>query len=253
MAGVRKPTQKRGWAFAACVGIVKPPLLAFTKRRWIDADKLPARGGCVVVANHISHLDPFTMAHFLYDNGRLVRFLAKAEVFDVPVGGRLVRHAGQIPVYRKSAGVSQAFRAAVQAAREGECVVVYPEGTITRDPDLWPMTGKSGAARIALTAEVPVIPVAQWGVHEILAPYSTRLKLLPRHTVTVKAGDPVDLDDLRGRRISPGSLRLATDRIMDAVTALLADIRQATPPQHRYDPREAAGGQTGDSEGRREP
>ena len=141
VAKARKLQQKRGWAFATCVALVKPPLLAFTKRRWIDGHKLPETGGCVVVSNHISHVDPFTFAHFIYDNGRLPRFLAKNEVFHVPVGGRIVKNAGQIPVYRLSADAANAFSAAVAAVDEDECVVVYPEGTITRDPDLWPMTG----------------------------------------------------------------------------------------------------------------
>lgn len=237
MAKVRKLSQRRGWAFSTAVGIVKPPLLAFTRRTWIDGHKLPASGGCVVVGNHISHLDPFTFAHFIYDHGRLPRFLAKSEVFDVPVGGTIVRSAGQIPVYRLTTDASQAFRAAVEAVSQGECVVVYPEGTITRDPDLWPMTGKTGAARIALAADAPVIPIAQWGVHEILAPYAKRPSLLPRKTVTMKAGDPVDLDEFRGRKLTPVVLRDATDRIMDALTVLLADIRQAEPPEERFDPR----------------
>jgi len=231
----RRLKQKRGWAFATCIAIVKPPLLAFTKRRWIDGHKLPAEGGCVVVGNHVSHLDPFTFAHLIYDYGRIPRYLAKSEVFDVPVGGRIVRSAGQIPVFRMSTSASQAFRAAVAAVGEGECVVVYPEGTITRDPGLWPMTGKTGAARIALTGDVPVIPIAQWGANHILAPYSTKPKLLPRQTVIMKVGDPVDLCDLRGQPLTPTLLHEATTRIMDALTSLLADIREGDPPQTRFD------------------
>ena len=65
---------------------------------------------------------------------------------------------------------------------------IYPEGTITKDPDLWPMIGKTGAARVALETGCPVIPIAQWGPQEILAPYSKRLRLLPPKTVHVLAG-----------------------------------------------------------------
>ena len=239
MAKVRNLQQRRGWAFATCVAIVKPPLLAFTRRRWIDGDKLPASGGCVVVANHISHLDPFTFAHFVYDHGRLPRYLAKAAVFDIPVGGKIVRSAGQIPVYRLTTDANQAFSAAVAAVNEGECVVVYPEGTISRDPDLWPMTGRTGAARIALTTGCPVIPIAQWGANHILEPYAKKPKLLPRKTITMKVGDPVDLEDLRGKALTPDVLREATSRIMDAITALLGDIREGHPPATRFDPRAA--------------
>lgn len=245
MAKPRRLRQKRGWALTTCIAIVKPPLLTFTKRRWIDGHKLPAEGGCVVVGNHISHLDPFTFAHFVYDHGRIPRYLAKSEVFDIPVGGAIVRNAGQIPVYRLSADASQAFQAAVEAVEEGECVVVYPEGTISRDPGLWPMAGRTGAARIALAAGVAVVPIAQWGAHEILAPYAKRPKLLPRKTVTMKVGDPVDLDDLRDDPLTPELLLEATNRIMDALTMLLADIREGDPPMTRFDPRTAGVRQIG--------
>jgi 1-acyl-sn-glycerol-3-phosphate acyltransferase len=239
VAKPRQLRQKRGWAFAIAVGIVKPLLLLLTKHRWIDGEKLPAEGGCVLAANHISHLDPLTFAHYVYDYGRLPRFLAKAGVFDVPVVGAIVRGAGQIPVYRLTTDAQQAFRAAVEAVDQGECVVVYPEGTITRDPGLWPMTGKTGAARIALSTGAPVIPVAQWGANNILAPYSKNPKLFPRKTISMKTGDPVMLDDLRGGPTTPDVLREATNRIMDSLTVLLAELRQEQPPATRFDPRAA--------------
>lgn len=245
MAKPRKLKRWPGWAFAACIAIVKPPVLAFTKQHWIDGEKLPADGGCVVVGNHISHLDPFTFAHLVYDYGRIPRYLAKSELFDIPVGGRLVKSAGQIPVYRLTENASQAFAAAVRAVEQGECVVIYPEGTITRDPNLWPMTGKTGAARIALTAGAPVIPVAQWGAQNILAPYAKKPKLLPRHTVTMKVGGPVDFDDLRDKPLTPALLGEATNRIMDALTQLLADIRGEAPPTTRFDSRTAGVRQIG--------
>ena len=237
VAKPRKLSQKRGWAYATCVAIVKPTLLVFTKRRWIDGHKVPAQGGCVLASNHVSHLDPFTFAHFVYDNGRLPRFLAKGEVFDIPVGGRIVSNAGQIPVKRLTADASHAFEAAVEAVGKGEAVAVYPEGTITRDPGMWPMVGKTGAARITLASGVPVIPIAQWGANEILAPYAKKPDLLPRKTITMKAGDPVDLDDLRDKPLTPEVLREATSRIMTAITRLLEDIRQEQAPEIRFDPK----------------
>lgn len=239
MAKPRQLRQKRGWAWAVAVAIVEPLLLLFTKRRWIDGEKIPAEGGCVLVANHISHLDPLTLAHFLYDHGRLPRYLAKAVLFDVPVVAQIVRGAGQIPVYRLTTDASQAFRAAVDAVNQGELVAFYPEGTITRDPGLWPMTGKTGAARVALTTGAPVVPVGHWGTQDILAPYAKKARLLPRKTVWMKAGDPVDLEDLRGKPLQPEVLREATNRIMDAVTQLVADLRQEEAPAVRFDPRAA--------------
>lgn len=237
MSYPRKLQERRGLAFGICVALVEPSLRLLTRRRWIDGTKVPAEGGCVVASNHVSHVDPFTFAHFIYGHGRVVRFLAKAEVLDLPVVGKLIRATGQIPVYRLTTDAQHAFTAAVKAVQEGKCVVVYPEGTITREPDLWPMTGKTGAARIALAAGVDVIPVAQWGAQDILAPYAKRPRLFPRKTITVKAGDPVDLADLRDQKLTPDVLREATNRIMDAITRELEDIRGATAPAERFDPR----------------
>jgi 1-acyl-sn-glycerol-3-phosphate acyltransferase len=142
---------KRGWAMGFVISVLRPPLMVLTRRDWAGAENLPASGGCVVAVNHVSEVDPMPLAHFLYDNGRIPRFLGKAEVFKVPIAGWILTSAGQIPVYRQTSDAAQAFSAAAAAVEKGECVVVYPEGTISRDPSMWPMVGKSGAARIALT------------------------------------------------------------------------------------------------------
>ena len=251
MANPRRLQQPKGWAFGLCVAIVEPRLLALTKRRWRGGENIPDTGGCVLAVNHISHLDPLTCAHFVYGYGRIVRFLAKAELFDIPVLGRIVRSAKQIPVYRLTTDASLSFTAAVSAVEDGECVIVYPEGTITRQPELWPMTGKTGAARIALASGVPVIPVAQWGAHRILAPYAKRPHLFPRRTIAMTAGTPTDLDDLRGQPLTPEVLKQATDRIMDDVTRLLEEIRGEQAPAERFDPRVAGVREIGNPQARR--
>lgn len=229
--------RKTGWAMRVCVSLLRPPLMVLTKRDWRGGDKLPVTGGAVLVANHISHADPLVYAHFVYDTGRIPRFLAKAEILELKGLRWLLSAAGQIPVYRESREASLAFGAAVEAVSRGECVIVYPEGTITRDLDLWPMVGKTGAARIALSSGVPVIPSAQWGAQEILPPYAKRPRIWPRKTISVRVGDPVDLDDLRSQEITPEVLHAATERIMAAVTDLLAEIRRARAPEVRFDPR----------------
>lgn len=239
MTKPRKMGERRGWAFTFAVAVVKPLLLLFTRQHWVDGDKLPAEGGAVIVANHVSHLDPLTFAHFVHDHGRLPRYLAKAELFEIFFVRTILRSTGQIPVYRMTTDASRAFSAAVEAVQRGRLVVVYPEGTLTRDPGLWPMVGKTGAARIALAADVPVVPVAQWGAQEILYPYAKRPRLLPPKTVHAMAGDPVPLDDLRVLEPTPEVLHQATERIMDAIAALLEQLRGETAPTERYDPRQA--------------
>ncbi len=237
--------RRLGWAMALCAAVLRPPLMALTKRDWRGTENVPATQGCVFVTNHVSEFDFMTYAHFIYDNGRIPRFLAKSEIFAVPVVGAIVRSAGQIPVYRKGSRGGQAFDAAVTAVADGQAVIVYPEGSLTRDPDLWPMRGKTGAARIALSTGCPVIPTAQWGPQEVLAPYARRPRLFPRKTMQVRVGPPVDLSAYADKPLTPEVLREATDTIMAAITALLADIRQETAPPVRFDPRSAGIPETG--------
>jgi 1-acyl-sn-glycerol-3-phosphate acyltransferase len=218
--------------------------MVLTRRDWRGAEHLPD-GGAVVVVNHVSHVDPLTFAHFLYESGRLPRFLGKDAVFNVPFVGMVLRGAEQIPVYRESGDASLAYAAAVDAVRRGELVAIYPEATLTRDPGLWPMVGKTGAARVALETGAPVVPVAQWGPQEILPPYSKRPRLLPRRTVHVWAGPPVDLSDVEGRPVDAELLHEVTERIMAAITTLLEDIRAERAPAVRFDPREAGLPRTG--------
>lgn len=231
--------RKRGWAMAFCVLVLRRPLMLVTRRDWRRGQQIPSDGGCVVVTNHVSEIDACTFAHFVYDQGRLPRFLGKAEVFKVAVVGAILRSAGQIPVFRRSSDASQAFSAAVAAVESGECVVFYPEGTLTRDPGLWPMVGRTGAVRVALMTGCPVIPTAQWGPNEILPPYARRPRLFPRKVMHVYAGSPVDLSDLEGKPLSPETLQLGTQRVMAAITSLLEEIRGESAPPERFDPRSA--------------
>lgn len=228
-----------GAGYRVAVAVLRPLLTVATRRDWRGAENLPKTGGFVVAPNHVSHVDPLVVAHFLYDHGRPPRFLAKSSLFSIPVVGWIVRSAGQIPVFRESNNATAAFAGAVAAIEAGECVAVYPEGTLTRDPALWPMVAKTGAARIALTTGCPVIPVAQWGPEQILAPYTKRPHLLGRKVMRVSAGPPVDLDDLRNRPITSELLREATRRIMAAVTAQLVELRGESAPAKAFDARAA--------------
>ncbi|HEX7739416.1 MAG TPA: lysophospholipid acyltransferase family protein [Marmoricola sp.] len=237
MAVVRRLQERRGWAYSVAVAIVKPTLLTVTKREWIDGEKIPATGGCVIAVNHISKIDPLTLAHFVYNHGRLVRFLAKDGLWKVPVLKNIVSNARQIPVARMSSGAANAFEAAVDAVHDGECLGIYVEGSITRDPDGWPMRGKTGAARIALTTGCPVIPVGQWGAQELLPAYSKKPSLVPRHTMHYKAGDPVDLSEFEGKPLTNELLHAATDTIMAAITELVEDLRGEKAPAERFDPK----------------
>jgi 1-acyl-sn-glycerol-3-phosphate acyltransferase len=225
------------WAYRLAALLLRRPLLLLTRRDWRGVENIPRQGGFVVSPNHISYADPLPFAHFLFDNGRETYFLAKDSLFDIPVVGMILRRSGQIPVYRNSVAATDAYRAAVDGVRAGKALGIFPEGTITRDPDLWPMRGKTGAARVALETRCPLIPVAQWGAQEILPPYAHRPSLFPRKTMHVIAGPPVDLSDLYDRPLDTRTLREATDRLMDRITELLEEIRGERSPHERFDPR----------------
>jgi 1-acyl-sn-glycerol-3-phosphate acyltransferase len=226
--------------------LLRPPMTALTRRDWRGAENLPTDSGFVACSNHLSYLDPLTLAHFLVDHGWPPRFLAKQAVFELPVVGRIVAGAGQIPVKRGSVDAALSLEAAVQAVRAGECVVVYPEGTLTRDPDLWPMAGKTGAARIGLTTRAPVVPIAQWGAQELLEPYGKRLHVFRHPLVHVWAGPPVDLSRWHGRALDAAVLAEATEAILAAITGLLEQIRGQRAPAERWDPKRHELPSTGD-------
>lgn len=244
MGKYRKLQHNRGWAWWLAVSVVKPVLLATTKQKWIDAEKIPAEGGCILALNHVSHIDPLTAAHVVWDYGRESRYLAKSSLFKNKAFGYFLRSAGQIPVDR-GAGAG-AFSAAVDAVNRGELVVVYVEGSITKDPAGWPMAGKSGAARIALETGAPVIPVGQWGAQELLPAYAHKPNLKGgRKLVTMKVGDPVPLEDLRAQEHTTAVVREATDRIMAAIVGLVEDVRGEKAPAERFDPKKHGLNETG--------
>ena len=234
----------KGFWWRFIVMIVKPFMLATTKRDWRGRENVPRTGGIVVAANHVSHFDPLTLGHFMHEQGRVPRYLGKASLFEIPVFGRIITSAGQIPVQRGSSEAAHAFQAAVEAVERGESVIFYPEATITRDPDMWPMTGKTGAARVALSTGRPVIPIAQWGPQEVYAAYSHRVHLLPRKTMHIKAGPPVDLSAYEGKPLTTDLLQKATATIMNAIADALGELRGETPPAELYDPRTAKAGET---------
>ncbi|MEU9184958.1 lysophospholipid acyltransferase family protein [Streptomyces sp. NPDC048484] len=244
-----------GFWYRFAAFLCKPPLVVLLKRDWRGMENIPAEGGFITAVNHNSHADPFGYGHFQYNTGRVPRFLAKSGLFKSGFVGAAMRGTGQIPVYRESSDALSAYRAAIEAVERGECVAFYPEATLTRDPDLWPMTGKTGAARVALQTRCPVIPVAQWGANHLLAPYAKKPDLWPRKTHHVLAGPPVDLSRFYGEEMTPVLLKEATEFIMAAITAQLELIRGEKSPVTPYDPRRVRGGQqprTGKREGREE-
>lgn len=222
--------EKGGPLIGLCAVVFYPLTHLLGRRRFEGLEHIPEAGPVLVACNHISYLDPVYTAVFLHRRGRIPRFLAKQDLWRVPVLGRVMAGTGQIPVRRGSSEVGESLRDAEQALEQGKAVLIYPEGTVTRDPDHWPMAAHTGVARLALRSDVPVVPVVQWGTQRIYDHYGRRFRPLPRTDVTVRAGPPIDLTDFRRRDVDKSLLREVTDRVMSQIRELLAEVRREQAP-----------------------
>ncbi|RJQ82914.1 1-acyl-sn-glycerol-3-phosphate acyltransferase [Pseudonocardiaceae bacterium YIM PH 21723] len=224
-------------------------LVAITGRLVVTGD-IPAhlRGKpLILAANHIGNFDVMVLIAACNRIGVAPRFLATGGLFEAPVAGAIMSACGHVRVDRGKSNVVEALGRAVDALGDGDPILVYPEGRISRDPGLWPERGKTGPARMALSAGVPVIPLSQWGAHEAMwwgtlavgswADFAILMKswlraARTRPVMRVHFGDPVELADLSAGR--PGDAVRARDRIMRAIAGGLADLRRDEWDQPRF-------------------
>jgi 1-acyl-sn-glycerol-3-phosphate acyltransferase len=217
-----------------CILVVYPVASLMFRLRYRHGERLPAQGPVLLVANHVSILDPIACGRMVFDNGRIPHFLAKESVFK-GFAGTLLRGAGQIPVKRFTKDAHEALAAARADLEAGNVIVIYPEGSVTRDPEWWPMQPSTGAARLALTTDAVVVPVAQWGPQRVHDYHSKKLRLRFRAPADYLLGEPVDLAAQRaevraGRPLTAELLRETTDMLMGQVRDLLAELRQEPAP-----------------------
>ncbi|WP_243075067.1 1-acyl-sn-glycerol-3-phosphate acyltransferase [Microbacterium sp. SS28] len=232
------------WPLAAVIA----PLIALVFKLEIEgAENLPREGAYVLAPNHYSESDPLAVALAVWKAGRAPRFMAKESLFRIPVLGWILRVTGMVPVARSSSAASarQTLETSENLVELGRGVIVYPEGTLTRDPGMWPMRGKTGAVRLALAGDIPLIPMAQWGCQAVLPRYG-KLKLWPlRRPVRVIIGKPVDLSAFRAQDSQPAGLVAATDVVMDAIAQLLSRVRDEPAPAERWNPADHGQKETG--------
>nr|CEL16026.1 1-acyl-sn-glycerol-3-phosphate acyltransferase [Kibdelosporangium sp. MJ126-NF4]CTQ93951.1 1-acyl-sn-glycerol-3-phosphate acyltransferase (EC 2.3.1.51) [Kibdelosporangium sp. MJ126-NF4] len=202
-----------------------PVTWALTRRTVRGVEHLPKQGAALLVLNHPSYIDPIIDAIYVHQQGRVPRFFTKHTLWNIPFLGRVLDGAGQIPVYRGTSKAGDSLRGANDALRMGRVVVLYPEGTLTMDPDGWPVDVKTGVARVALANDVPVIPAARWGTREILDTRRRRFRPFPRKPVDMVIGAPIDLSAYRDKEIDGAVLREVTEVVMDRVRELLKELR----------------------------
>ena len=239
MSRLHKP--KAGFWIRLCVVILYPLDALLFRIRWRHLERIPApeSGGVIIAINHVSIIDTVLMARLVWQSGRVPRFLVKSGMFHTAVIGAVMRGAKQIPVYRGTADASQSLRDAVTALENGEAVVIYPEGTITKDPEQWPMQAKTGIARLVLLSPgTPVVPVGQWGAQR--RPSARWWNHLGRRRAGASIGQPLDLSRYRGKEPTAEILREITDVIMEAVRVQVAELRGEPAPvsffksHHKY-------------------
>jgi 1-acyl-sn-glycerol-3-phosphate acyltransferase len=216
--------------------ILRPGIRAMMRLDWRGQEHIPADGPVILATNHLSYMDIFAVSLFADSARRYPVFLAKSSLFTIPVLGTVIARLGQLPVYRGQADAALVLREAEMVARNGACVIFYPEATVTRDPNKWPMVSKTGVARLALETSAPVIPIGHWGAQKIL-PYGNYVpRILPRKTVRMLAGAPVDLSEFAGQQPTTPVLRAMTDKIMKDVAVLVGELRGETPPAEPFHP-----------------
>ena len=206
-------------------------------------EKLPKHGSYILVSNHVTNLDALAVAYLVYVQiKRAPHFMAKESLFRLPVIGPILRMAGQIPVYRSGHRNDTPLKAAHAYLKAGHTIAIFPEGTLTRNPDLWPMRGKTGAIRLALETGVPVYPVGQWGSEVILPQYGSKFRPGFWKPVRVLIGDEIDLNNFRKKQLTPDELNEATKLVMQTITELVEELRGEKAPLELWDPAKA--GQT---------
>ncbi|VEG25555.1 lysophospholipid acyltransferase family protein [Actinomyces howellii] len=219
-------------------GAIIPFLKAVSRQHVTGTENIPPSGGFVAVANHLSDLDSLTAMRALVDVDVPAYSLAKSSLFEIPLLGRVFKAGGQIPVYRDTAQAGNALVEAERRLRAGDVVMVFPEGTLSRDPLQWPMTGKTGAARLAMATGVPVLPMGQWGAQDIIDSFGGGFHPFPRKDVRVVIGEPLDLSRFGSDTTDRDAVREATAEIMRAITALVEQLRGLKAPRPydmRYD------------------
>ncbi len=231
-----KVQRENSFAFVLVAMVLAPILRLMFTIKTTGKENLP-EGGYILVGNHLSYLDPFSFAYSVYLHmKRVPHYLAKESIFRIPIIGKILPKVGQIPVYRGGKSNEEPLRAAKEFLKAGQVVVIFPEGTLTRDPNLWPMRGKAGAIRLAVELGLPIVPCGQWGVEKVLGNYSKKFRPNPFHVVRVKIGKPMFFRELEGKTPTAQELADATDKVMREISAIVGELRGETPPAQLWDP-----------------
>lgn len=233
IADPRKEHPLEPW-YRIAEAVQRVPMELWFNWRYDGLDRVPAEGPLIVAGNHLSYIDPFAHGLFVVHAGRRPRFLAKQELFDLPLIGYVLRRAGQIPV-RRGTGDQAPLVGAADALDRGEVVVVYPEGTTTTtNPDFSPGPAKTGAVRLSLMTGVPILPVATWGGQYVWRK-SGRQSLAFGRPIWLEAGELMDIGPRANGDPDGPNIRAITDELMGELARGVDGLRRRYPS--RWTPR----------------
>ncbi len=234
-----KPGKEITWQMRVLAVILRPWVRLLYKVEVTGMENLPKSGGYVLAANHVTTVDALAVAYMMYFRlHRAPHFLAKEGLFKTPIVGPVLLAVGQIPVFRGQRNNTDPMEAAYKVLRAGHVIGIFPEGTLTRDPDLWPMRGRTGAIRLAIETGVPIVPVGQWGTEKVMETYSSKLKPKPWHKVNIIIGKPIDVSAYVAKKNSTEELVLLTEKVMNEITKLVEQLRGEKAPAKRFVPSE---------------
>ncbi len=239
-------TSERTLRWKGIAGAVVPAMNIISRITVEGGQNIPKTGPFILAPCHYSAIDPVIMGLAVWKSGRVPRFMAKASLFRVPVMGSILRWLGQVPVEREGKERAVApMQAAQKLAAAGQGIIIYPEGSLTRDPEMWPMRGKTGAVRMALDANMPLIPAAHWGTQVLMPRYSGKIRFFPRTPIRVLIGEPLDMSRFEGKPRDQKLLAEATDYLMAEIARLQSVLRGEPAPEKRWNPADHGQTETG--------
>lgn len=242
-ASIKMPALRPGveitWQIRTLAHILRPFVRLLYKVEVTGTENLPKSGGYVLAANHVTTLDALAVAYMMYFRlHRAPHFLAKEGLFRTPIVGPVLLACGQIPVFRSGRNNTDPMQSAYDVLNAGHTIGIFPEGTLTREPNQWPMRARTGAIRLSLETGVPIIPVGQWGTEAVMETYSSKIRPKPWHKVRIVIGKPISMDPYKDKKMSTEDLVELSDKVMVEITKIVEELRGEKAPAKRFVPSE---------------
>lgn len=233
--------------FRFVVNVIRLFIKFRVKRVVENIDKIPSEGPCIVIANHFNEFDAVLATEFVTQAHRAPRIFAKSSLWKIPIVKQAFNSGNLIPVNRGTKEAAKSLEVANEGLKNGDLIFIFPEGTISKDPQSWPMTCKTGAARLAIMSNAKVIPILQDGAQFLSKTCDKNVSWYQKHKkgnkvlIHLKAFDPIDFTDLFTKssdnldEISDDLVKKVNQRIESTLTKIVEENRGVKAPK-RWNP-----------------